>query len=269
MRAEIRKANPELDFSGMSAKLGQVWKTLKPEEKLPYEKQKEADKLRFAAAVKEFEAKGGVMNSAADSDDEDAPKRKKKQKKDPNAPKRPATAYFLFAADQRTKDAAEGKKLGFEERGKAHGQRWAAVSAEEKKTYTDKAKVLKDKYDAENPKKTPAEKKSEKKQKADKKKKKDASDDDDEESSKKKDKKKKSKKDKKASSDSDDDESVAKKKKAAAAKKKAKESKESKDSDDDEAAKKKAKKASKKSAKKSKKADSDDDDDKGKASDSD
>jgi upstream-binding transcription factor len=71
--------------------------------------------------------------------------KKEKAPKDPNAPKRPLTGYFMWSAEQRaeakanpTKDA-EGKEVKLT--AAVLSERWKALSAEEKKPYEDKYKA--------------------------------------------------------------------------------------------------------------------------------
>merc|ERR1719433_754375 len=70
----------------------------------------------------------------------------KKAKKDPNKPKRPASAYFLWLNDHRQALAKECKKPT--EVTKLGAERWKAVSGSERKTYEDQAAALKKKHEA-------------------------------------------------------------------------------------------------------------------------
>jgi hypothetical protein len=70
-----------------------------------------------------------------------------KTKKDPNAPKVPSTAWFLFSADERLKVKAEDPGLSFGEIAKLIGQRWKEVDPEDKKRYEKIAEEGKKKYD--------------------------------------------------------------------------------------------------------------------------
>ncbi|GAA5979303.1 hypothetical protein JCM11641_001988 [Rhodosporidiobolus odoratus] len=88
-----------------------------------------------------------------------------KAKKDPNAPKRPLSAYMIFTQDERPKLKEEQPDVKFGEVGKILGARWKELDADEKKPWEEKAKVAKAKYekekaayDAENPSEKPASK---------------------------------------------------------------------------------------------------------------
>ncbi|EOX99031.1 hypothetical protein QUC31_014850 [Theobroma cacao] len=81
---------------------------------------------------------------------ESNPKKPKKLKKgkDPNAPKRPPTAFFLFMDDFRKsyKEANPDAK-GVTGVAKEGGEKWKSMSEEEKKPYVDKAAELKAEYE--------------------------------------------------------------------------------------------------------------------------
>ena len=59
-------------------------------------------------------------------------KRKRTETKDPNAPKRPSTAYIFFNAEMRPKVKEEHPELGLSERSKLVGKMWANLEAEKK-----------------------------------------------------------------------------------------------------------------------------------------
>ncbi|KAK7841509.1 high mobility group b protein 7 [Quercus suber] len=76
------------------------------------------------------------------------PKAKKaktdKKSKDPNAPKRPQTAFFLFMDDfRKTYKEENPDSKGGKEVAKEGGEKWKSMTDEEKKPYMDKAAELK------------------------------------------------------------------------------------------------------------------------------
>ena len=73
--------------------------------------------------------------------------RKKGQKKDPDAPKRPPTAFFLFAATRRQhiKRAAPG--AGVTQVAKALGEEWRNLREHEKNEFYAQAETEKKKYE--------------------------------------------------------------------------------------------------------------------------
>ena len=76
-------------------------------------------------------------------------KGKGKTKKDPNAPKRAQTAFFYFMNEMRPKIKEENPDISFVDIGKASGEKWKVISAEEKAKYEAMANKDKDRYNQE------------------------------------------------------------------------------------------------------------------------
>ena len=62
-------------------------------------------------------------------------KRKRTETKDPNAPKRPATAYIFFNAEMRPKVKDEHPEMSLAERSKLIGKMWANLKPEKKQVW--------------------------------------------------------------------------------------------------------------------------------------
>lgn len=72
-----------------------------------------------------------------------------KRQKDPNAPKRPLTAYMYYATDMREQVKQENPNATFGDVGKIIGDKWRQLGAEEKKVYEEKAVADKKRYEDE------------------------------------------------------------------------------------------------------------------------
>ncbi|KAK5609172.1 High mobility group box 1 [Crenichthys baileyi] len=133
-REEHKKKHPEatVNFSEFSKKCSERWKTMSPKEKGKFEDMAKQDKLRYEREMKNYIPPKG---------------QKKKRFKDPNAPKRPPSAFFLFCADFRPKVKGENPGLSIGETAKKLGEMWNSSSGEEKQPYEKKAAKLKEKYD--------------------------------------------------------------------------------------------------------------------------
>ncbi|XP_015930923.1 FACT complex subunit Ssrp1 [Parasteatoda tepidariorum] len=101
----------------------------KPEKKPKEKKPKEAKKSRSAKTVKE----PGMR------------KRKPKKEKDENKPKRPASAYFLYLADNREKIKKENPGISITEITKKAGEMWKEVT--DKSKWEEQAAEGKKKYE--------------------------------------------------------------------------------------------------------------------------
>jgi len=84
-------------------------------------------------------------------------KKRARPAKDPNAPKRPTTAYFYFSADKREDIVAKNPGIKVTDVAKKIGEQWGALSEHEKKKYNDKAAADKDRYNREIANYTPPE----------------------------------------------------------------------------------------------------------------
>lgn len=60
-------------------------------------------------------------------------KRKRPEPRDPNAPKRPCSAYIYFSTEMRPKLREENPDMSMSERSKHIGKLWATLDSEKKK----------------------------------------------------------------------------------------------------------------------------------------
>ncbi|KAL3617727.1 HMG1/2-like protein [Castilleja foliolosa] len=97
--------------------------------------------------------KGGNSKASSRKDDGklDVKKQTKKDKlaaKDPNKPKRPASAFFVFMEDFRKQYKEKyPKNKSVAVVGKAGGDKWKSLSEEEKAPYVAKAEKRKEEYE--------------------------------------------------------------------------------------------------------------------------
>jgi len=133
-REEHKKKHPEasVNFAEFSKKCSERWRTMSPKEKGKFEDMAKQDKVRYEREMKNYIPPKGM---------------KKKRFKDPNAPKRPPSAFFIFCADFRPKVKSDNPGLSIGDTAKKLGEMWNSSSAEEKQPYEKKAAKLKEKYD--------------------------------------------------------------------------------------------------------------------------
>ncbi len=96
--------------------LGEEWKKLSDEDKVPYEEQAEEDKQRYRKEMENYTP----PSDDDDSDSDDGGGKKKKAKrakkdKDPNAPKKPLNAYMLYGNSVRSQIREENPDLSMPE----------------------------------------------------------------------------------------------------------------------------------------------------------
>jgi structure-specific recognition protein 1 len=75
--------------------------------------------------------------------------KKTKAAKDPNAPKRPQSSYFLFLASKRDEVSSANPDMSVGDKSKILGSMWKALSEEEKKPFEDQYAEAKAKYETE------------------------------------------------------------------------------------------------------------------------
>uniref|UniRef100_A0A3Q1B3S6 High mobility group protein B2 n=1 Tax=Amphiprion ocellaris TaxID=80972 RepID=A0A3Q1B3S6_AMPOC len=122
-REEHKKKHPgtSVSFSEFSKKCSERWKTMSPKEKVKFEDMAKNDKVRYDREMKSYIPPKGA--------------KKGKKKKDPNAPKRPPSAFFVFCSDHRSTIKEENPGISIGDIAKKLGELWA------------KAAKLKEKYE--------------------------------------------------------------------------------------------------------------------------
>jgi hypothetical protein len=146
----IRKeVEAETGLSGVKTApiIGQRWQAVDQETKdeLSQEYQEE-----MVVWKKEFAAYKETDDYKNFQEKKNAKQAKKARKmKDPNAPKRPLTAYFLYVAEVRPDVVEEIGKSDIAAVGKKCGEMWRNLSEEEKSKYIETANELKAEYQEE------------------------------------------------------------------------------------------------------------------------
>mmetsp|Transcript_13695 Transcript_13695/g.20585 ORF Transcript_13695/g.20585 Transcript_13695/m.20585 type:complete len:164 (-) Transcript_13695:24-515(-) len=93
-RTRVKFEHEGVAFGQVAKLLSKEFKAITPEEREKWDKLAAQDKERYQLEMETYEPPS--------SDDEQvAPTRKKKQKKDPNAPKRNMSAYFIYSQEIR------------------------------------------------------------------------------------------------------------------------------------------------------------------------
>jgi len=118
---KIRNEFPNHSLTEQAKEIGRRWGLLDPSIKAGY-KQKYDDSFR---SYKEQYA--GQLQQ-----------QKQKMKKDPNAPKKPLSPYFLFWQDERLKVKAQFPDYSITEEAKEVGRRWKVIDPQLKQAYQSK-----------------------------------------------------------------------------------------------------------------------------------
>jgi len=148
-RAALTKEAGSASGPAVGKVAGAKWKSMTETLKAPYDKKAAEYKAAYEKAMEEFKAQGGVAGKRrqekADKKAAGGNKRAKKDK-DPNKPKKPQSAYWLFLAENR---AAITKEVGtsMPAVAKKGGERWKVLDQKSKVPFEKKAAELRAEYD--------------------------------------------------------------------------------------------------------------------------
>jgi len=137
-REEHRKKHPNenVNFTEFSKKCAERWKQMSDKEKKRFAEMADKDKIRYDREMSQYTPPAGEGG-------------RKRKKKDPNAPKRPLSAFFLFCHDERPSVKVLYPTYTVGEVAKELGDRWNKVTPEQKVKYEQKAIVDKGRYEKE------------------------------------------------------------------------------------------------------------------------
>lgn len=134
-REEHKKKHPgtSVNFSEFSKKCSERWKTMSSKEKSKFEELAKTDKVRYDREMKDYIPPKGA--------------KKGKKKKDPNAPKRPPSAFFVFCSEHRPKIKEDHPGISIGDVAKKLGELWSTQTPKDKAPFEAKAAKLKEKYE--------------------------------------------------------------------------------------------------------------------------
>ncbi|XP_039265455.1 high mobility group protein B2-like [Styela clava] len=136
-RQEHKKSHPDeqVVFAEFSRKCAERWKDMNTKEKKIFNDMAGRDKLRYDREME------GYCPPAGEG------KKPQKRKKDPNAPKRPQSAFFLFCGDRRAEIKKENPSFTVGDIAKKLGKLWSEASKDIKEKYDDLGKLAKKQYE--------------------------------------------------------------------------------------------------------------------------
>ncbi|XP_039859494.1 deoxyribonuclease 1 like 4, tandem duplicate 1 isoform X1 [Simochromis diagramma] len=135
---EHKKKHPgaKVILTEVSKLCSEKWKSMSPEEKAKFEEMAKNDKRRYDQEMKSYVPPAGA-------------KKGKKKKKDPNAPKKPPSAFLIFTSEQREKIKVDNPGISITDIAKKFGEMWKKMSTTDKAPYEAKYAKLKEKYEME------------------------------------------------------------------------------------------------------------------------
>jgi high mobility group protein B2 len=139
MRDQFRRENPGMTFGQLAKYTSAMYKCLTPEEKATWDARASEDKSRFDGEMACYVPPPGHDAQGNLIEDHRIQHRKVKKVKDPAAPKRARGSFVFFTFDVRPLIMKEYPGIKFVELGTVMGERWRALTPEEKKRYEDMA----------------------------------------------------------------------------------------------------------------------------------
>ena len=127
----------KLDFKEFSKTCAAKWNSMVPNEKRPFERMSEQDKIRYENEMASYIPPPGEK------------KRKLKRARDPNAPKRALSAFFFFCKSERPKILEITPNLKVSEVATELGRRWRNATTADKAMYEANAMQDKVRYEQE------------------------------------------------------------------------------------------------------------------------
>jgi len=120
-------------FPNITSMVSEAWRTLEPLEKYKFEEMARQDKARYDIEKTNYVPPPGMSPTL-------------KRKRDPNAPKRPMSAYISYANKLRGKVKSENPDCSNGEISKILSSMWKGMSDEGRKGYKDNEQMLWDIY---------------------------------------------------------------------------------------------------------------------------
>lgn len=139
-RSRIKEENEGIPFGQVAKLLSVEYKALPPNERTKWDKKAVKDKERYQREMVDY---------VPPSDESDDGAKKKKRKKDPNAPKRNQSAFFLYSNDSRPRVRQENPEATFGSIAKIISVEFKALSASERARYDERAAQDKVRYQKE------------------------------------------------------------------------------------------------------------------------
>jgi len=151
-REAFKLANPDIKGPAVVKALGEKWAKMTDEEKQPWNDSAKAAKEEYD---RQMEIYRQTDDFAAHQDALKAHKAQARTRsgstpkpKDASAPKRPMSAYFIWLNENRASIKAANPGLPPPKIVKLGGEKWAAMTKEEKQPFDDKAAEAKKAYEA-------------------------------------------------------------------------------------------------------------------------
>merc|ERR1711935_567084 len=135
-RPNVKTNHPEASFGDVARILSSQYKAPTDKEMKKYVKKAEQDKIRYQEQMKHY----------VPMEDPTGGGKRKKAKKDPNAPKRNMSAYFLFSVHIRPTVKEENPEAAFGDIARIISAKYKVLKPDEREKWDSKAAADKERY---------------------------------------------------------------------------------------------------------------------------
>lgn len=137
---KVREANPEMSATEVVKEIGRRWNAVDPVKKSGYEMMAAEDRDRYQEEMESYSPPASPDYGSA---------KKGKRAKDPNAPKRPVSAYLSFFTVENKKVRAANPTMNVADVMKVTAARWGKLDNKARQPWEAKAAADKERYIAE------------------------------------------------------------------------------------------------------------------------
>ncbi|OXA58871.1 LIM/homeobox protein Awh [Folsomia candida] len=142
-----RATGDEITVAELSKLASKKWRELSTEQKAKFNNMADKEREKYGDGDDDRKSRRSVKNKdKGEKENRDAETKKPKKVKDPNAPKRNMTSFFVFSNEQRPILKTENPEFKTTEVAKELGRRWKELDAAEKKRYETIAEEDKKRY---------------------------------------------------------------------------------------------------------------------------
>eukprot|EP00088_Acartia_fossae_P018526 TRINITY_DN2070_c1_g1_i10.p1 TRINITY_DN2070_c1_g1~~TRINITY_DN2070_c1_g1_i10.p1 ORF type:complete len:358 (-),score=81.28 TRINITY_DN2070_c1_g1_i10:26-1099(-) len=139
---KLRLQNPNLSIVEVAKELTARWNRLDPTEKMVYE-------FRHQDLRSAQKPRGKAQGHATTYQKPRPVYKSQKRRRDPNAPKQPLTAFFIYSTEERPKVKEDHPTMSVTDVAKELGRRWSELDSETKQRFHARADELRQKFDLE------------------------------------------------------------------------------------------------------------------------
>jgi len=138
MRSQFTMENPGMSCSQLAKYTSCMYKNLTPEEKAIWVQRAEEDKKRYEQQIASYVPPPGY-DARGNAIEDRSKRRNRRNPKDPDAPKQASGSYVFFTNEMRPIVMKQFPGIKFADIGRILGERWRALTAEEKIHYENLA----------------------------------------------------------------------------------------------------------------------------------